>query len=196
MKKILKIAGIIIEILVVLAIVLGIITERVDGPRQSFAFVNSSDEKKAVTFEKILDDGSYEDGYYTNTTIEPGITAIDRLPPGNYRITVWDTQDEFYGEVGKYHFNLPDTKSSYDLIHFNPALDKKWAVVTLNHMYQGNALSESLSSAMGTNRTSKQAPFIQVRSPFRLQKVTKTGHFWISVINCRVPSNSEKWFMD
>ncbi|TSE02545.1 hypothetical protein [Aquimarina algiphila] len=151
MRKGLKIGCFSISILLLVAIILGIIADKSDGPRQSFYFLNTSDATKSVTFEWIEKDGELSKTWYVDEVVKPNESIIKRIPEGHYRIQVWDQNDTIYKET-KFKFALknPD-ESNYELYRFDLAMDKDFVLVNLNALYSGGSFAEHMSNAVGTN---------------------------------------------
>lgn len=152
MKKILRILGIIVLTFIVLAVILAIIQEKVDGPTQTFAFYNTSNMLKDVTFQLYWDDGTIEDSYTNLIAIEPGDTVFKQVPPGTYKIVVWDENNKFYNKVQKFSFELPEGKSDYHAYYFDLSMDKNFGIASLNHLFAGGDFAESMANAVGTNK--------------------------------------------
>ncbi|MEM7484317.1 MAG: hypothetical protein AAF348_03835 [Bacteroidota bacterium] len=151
MKKGLKIGCIAFAILFLTAIILGVIANRSDGPRQSFKFVNTSNSTKSVTFEMFNTDGQLSDIWYVDEKLEPNASIIKRIPEGKYKISVWDDNDKLYKETD-FEFKLKDPgKSDYSLYRFDLAMNKHHVLACMNALYEGNSFSEGISKAAGTS---------------------------------------------
>ena len=105
-------------VIIALSVVMGILADRHDGPRQSFFFLNTSDELRSVTFEGILENDSLDDTWYVNEELEAGKTVIKNVNPGKYLIKVWNSEEKLAGET-RAEFSLPDPeKSNHHLMYF------------------------------------------------------------------------------
>lgn len=120
------------------------------GPTQAVKFMNTGTELRSVTFEQIMPDGKLEKIYTIDSKIKPDESLIQQVPPGNYKISVWDTNDSLV-KASEYKLVLPKPdESNYELMRFDLAVDKLFVLVNMNSMYEGNAIAEHMSNAMGT----------------------------------------------
>ncbi len=152
MKKRIKIGCLALVVLVVIALVANGISKWNDAPTQHFNFLNSADVVRSVTFERIQKDSTLSDTYAVNLDVKPNKEVIEKVTEGNYRITVWN-QDETYYNSTDFKVVLEDpTKSNYQLYRFDLAMDKIYAIVYLNALYEGNSFAEQMAKAAGTSR--------------------------------------------
>lgn len=150
MNKFFKIGCLVIIVFVVIAII-GVTIEKWNyAPTQSIAFLNSSTVTRSITFERIGADGKLSDTYTVDSTIEPNQTIIEKVPEGNYKISVWNLDKNLYKST-EYKITLKDPKeSNYQLSRFDLAMDKIYAIVNLNALYEGNSFADYMSKAVGT----------------------------------------------
>lgn len=152
MKNFFKITGLVLAVLVVISIV-GVSIERWhDAPTQSIAFLNTAGVTRSVTFERIEKDGKLADAYTIENDVRPNQTVIEKVPAGNYKVKVWNQDESLYKSVDfKVMLNDPQ-KSNYQLYRFDLAMDKIYAIVNLNALYEGNSFADYMSNAVGTKR--------------------------------------------
>lgn len=156
MKKYLKIGCLVIVVLVVISIV-GVTIERWhDAPTQSIAFLNTSDVTRSVTFERIEDDGKLADTYTIENDIKPNQTVIEKVPEGNYKVKIWNQDESLYKSTDFKVILKDPKKSNFQLYRFDLAMDKVYAIVNLNALYEGNSFAEYMSNAVGTKREKLQ----------------------------------------
>lgn len=100
----------------------------------------------------MLNDTTTADSYTINLTVKPNKEVIGQVPEGDYKITVWN-QDETYYNSTYFTVKLKDPKkSNYQLYRFDLAMDKIYAIVYLNALYEGNSFAEEMARAAGTSR--------------------------------------------
>lgn len=120
------------------------------GPTQAVKFMNTGTELRSVTFEQIMPDGKLEKIYTIDSKIKPNESLIQQVPAGNYKISVWDTNDSLV-KASEYKLELPKAdESNYELMRFDLAVDKLLVLVNMNSLYGGNAIADHMSKAMGT----------------------------------------------
>lgn len=153
MNKVFKIGCLVIVLLGIVCIV-GVAVEKWnDAPTQSIAFLNSGNVGRSVTFERIGKDGKLSDKYTVDTTLEPNKTVIEKVPAGKYKISVWNLDKNLYKST-EYTITLKDPKkSNYQLYRFDIAMDKIYAIVNLNALYEGNSVADYMSKAAGTKNS-------------------------------------------
>lgn len=123
-----------------------------DGPTQSIAFLNTADVVRSVTFERIEENGNLADVYTVDSEIKPGKELIERAAPGNYKVKVWNPDKSLYNSTD-FEVKLKDPKKSEHLLYrFDLAMDKIYAVVNLNALYEGKSFAEYMSNAVGTRQ--------------------------------------------
>jgi hypothetical protein len=150
MNKFFKIGCLVVVVFVVISIFGVIIDKWGNAPTQSIAFLNSSTITRSVTFERIGADGKLSDTYTVDSTIEPNQTIIEKVPEGNYKISVWNLDKNLYKSI-KYKITLKNPKeSNYQLYRFDIAMDKIYTIVNLNALYEGNSFADYMSKAVGT----------------------------------------------
>lgn len=152
MKKPVKIGCLFLFILGIIGVVAVAIERWHDGPIQSIAFLNTSDTIRSVTFERFENDSSLADTYTVDSEIKPGRTVIGKVPAGNYKVRVWNPDKSLYKSVD-FKIVLKDPeKSNFQLYRFDLAMDKIYAVVNLNALYEGDSFADYMSNAVGTRR--------------------------------------------
>lgn len=152
MKKGFKIGCLGIIVLAAIGIIGATLERWYNGPTQSIMFLNTGNSLKSVTFERIEKDGKLSDAYVINTDIKPNQILIEKIPAGNYNVKVWN-QDESLYQSTDFKIVLKDPKKSdYQLYRLDLAMDKIYAIVNLNALYEGNSFAEHMSNAAGTNR--------------------------------------------
>lgn len=152
MKKFFKVGCLIFVVLVGLSLIGLIIQKCHDAPTQSIALLNTSDVTRSVTFEQIEDDGKPADTYFINHEVKPNQTVIEKVPEGNYKVKVWNEDESLYDETD-FKVTLKDSKKSdYRLYRFDLAMDKVYAIVNLNALYEGSFFADYMSNAVGTKR--------------------------------------------
>ena len=130
MKPVLYLAGGLICLLTLGGVVIGLVADSSDGPRQSFKLINTGVESRSVTFEGINADGSASDTWFINELVKPNDFVIKRIPAGKYKIVVWDAK-ELSVATTEFEFELPNAhESNYELYRFDLAVDKKFVVAT------------------------------------------------------------------
>lgn len=150
MNKFFKIGCLVVVVFVVIAIIGVTIEKWNDAPTQSIAFLNSSTVTRSVTFERIGKDGKLSDTYTVDSTIEPNQTLIEKVPEGNYKISVWNLDKNLYKST-ECKITLKNPKeSNYQLYRFDLAMDKIYTIVNLNALYEGNSFADYMSKAVGT----------------------------------------------
>lgn len=152
MNKFFKVGCLIIFILGMLGIV-GVLLEKwYDVPAQSIALLNTSDVVRSVTFEQIEKNGKLADSYTINRHIKPNQTLIEKVPAGNYKVTVWNEDKSLFGSTA-FKAQLKDPKKSdYQLYRFDLSMDKIYAIVALNSIYEGNSFATHMANAAGSKR--------------------------------------------
>jgi hypothetical protein len=152
MNKVFKLGCLAVAILIAIGIV-GVAIERWhDAPTQSIAFLNTADVTRSVTFERIDANGKLADRYTVDSDVKPNQTLIERVPEGNYKVSVWNPDESLY-HAADFKVVLPDPKkSNYQLYRFDLAMDKIYAIVNLNALYEGNSFADHMSEAAGTKR--------------------------------------------
>lgn len=152
MNKFFKVGCLIIFILGMLGIV-GVLLERwYNVPSQSIALLNTSEVVRSVTFERIEKNGKLADTYTINNDIKPNQTIIEKVPAGNYKVTVWNEDKSLFGST-VYKVQLKDPKKSdHQLYRFDISMDKIYAIVALNALYEGNSFASHMANAVGTKR--------------------------------------------
>jgi hypothetical protein len=150
MNKFFRIGCLIIFILGIIAIV-GVSIERWhDSPTQTIAFLNTSDATRSVTFERIENDGKLAETYTIDSDIKPNQTIIEKVPAGNYKVSVWNQDKSLYKSTD-FEVKLKDPKkSNYQLYRYDIAMDKIYAVVNLNALYKGNWFADYMANSTGT----------------------------------------------
>lgn len=150
MKKFFKIGCLAFIALIAIAYVIYYIQNGSTGPTQAIKFMNTGTELRSVTFEQIMTDGKLEKIYTIDSKIKPDESLIQQVPTGNYKISVWDSNDSLV-KSSEYQLKLPKPdESNYELMRFDLAVDKNFVLVNMNSMYGGNAIAEHMSKAMGT----------------------------------------------
>lgn len=151
MNKYFKIGCLAIVVLFIIVIIGATVEKWNNAPTQSIAFLNSGAAARSVTFEKIEKDGKISDLYTVDTTVEPNKTVIEEVPEGNYRISVWNMDKNLY-KSAECKITLADPKkSNYQLQRFDIAMDKIYAIVNLNALYEGDSFADHMSKAVGTS---------------------------------------------
>ncbi|MFC6095662.1 hypothetical protein ACFPVY_03305 [Flavobacterium qiangtangense] len=152
MNKFFKVGCLLILFLALLGIAGVFLANRHDGPTQSIAFLNTSDVTRSVTFEKIEKTGKLAATYTINRDIKPNQEIIEKVPAGNYKISIWN-QDKSLFKSTDFKVILDDPKvSSYQLYRLDIATDKIYVIVNLNALYEGNSLANHMASAAGTKQ--------------------------------------------
>lgn len=153
MNKKFKIGCLALVIFAVLFFIVGIAIQRWnDAPSRSFAFLNTSDVTRSVTFERIEKDSSLADVYTIDSELKPNQEVFEQVPPGKYKISVWNQDKSLYQSVA-FEVTLKDPKKwDYHVVRFDLAMDKIYAVVNLNALYEGKSFAEYMSNAAGTKR--------------------------------------------
>ncbi|GAA5082583.1 hypothetical protein GCM10023210_00080 [Chryseobacterium ginsengisoli] len=150
MNKVFKIGCLIFVLLFIICVVGVTIEKWNNAPTQTIAFLNSSKEIKSVTLERIKENGQLSDTYTVNRTVEPNKTVIEKVPEGNYKVSVWKSDNNLYNST-EYKIKLKNPKeSNYQLYRFDLAMDKIYAIVNLNALYEGNSFADYMSNAVGT----------------------------------------------
>ncbi|WP_300485992.1 hypothetical protein [Flavobacterium sp.] len=150
MKKIFKIGCVAFIALIAIAYAIYYIQNGPTGPTQSIKFMNTGTELRSVTFEQIMPDGKLEKIYTIDQKIKPGESLIKQVPAGNYKVSVWDTNDSLV-KASDYKLVLPNPdESNYELMRFDLAVDKLFVLVNMNSLYEGNAIAEHMANAAGT----------------------------------------------
>lgn len=152
MKRFLKIGCIGIAVFVVVIMIVASIWESNAPATQSIAFLNTGNAMRSVTFERVKADGQLADTYAITNELKPDETVIERVTEGIYKIKVWDASETLVGSAD-FEVKLKNPEESdYQLYRFDLAMDKVFAVVNLNSMYEGNAFAEHMAKAVGTQR--------------------------------------------
>lgn len=150
MKKFIKIGCLIFFILVIIAIVGVSIEKWNNAPTQSIAFLNTSDVTRSITFERIEKNGKLADTYTVDSEIKPNRTLVEKVPAGNYKVSVWNQDKSLYKST-IFEIRLKDpSESNYQLYRFDLAMDKIYAIVNLNALYEGNWFATHMANAVGT----------------------------------------------
>ncbi|RZJ91397.1 MAG: hypothetical protein EOO20_05195 [Chryseobacterium sp.] len=167
MKKPVKI-GCLIFLVVGLALIIGqFIWKWKEGPTQAFAFLNTADVSRSVTFEQIGKEGTSEKIYTIDNKLANNQFSYDQVPPGNYQVTIWnDDKSELKTFDFQVILNDPD-KTNHQPFRLDISLDKVYAVVNLNFLYEGETFASFMSKAAGTHQTKLQfEKFYDGRKPF------------------------------
>lgn len=152
MKTVVKIILIFLGLLFLGGVILGSIANQQDGNRQSFCLLNTSNESKSTTFEAINKNGEQSNEWSIDEKINPGEQKITQILPGKYLVKVWNKEDKLENEF-EFEFSLDNpNESNYNLYRFDLAMDKNFALVNMNALYEGNSLSNTLASALGSNQ--------------------------------------------
>lgn len=176
MKIILKIILIVVGILFFGGLVLGIIADIHDGNRQFFRLYNTSNESKSTTFESFSNDGTLSKEWSVDKIVNPGEQITATVLPGKYLVKVWNQKDSLDNQ---FEFNLenPD-ESNYNLYRFDLAMDKEFFLVNKNAMYDGNSLSNTIATALGTKQQSVvYEAFYEGNRPFLIPEVYSKSTF-------------------
>ncbi|GAA3645286.1 hypothetical protein [Flavivirga jejuensis] len=168
MKKVFKIGCGGLLILFIIAMVLGQIDENQKGPRQSFEVINTGTKNLLVTFELINKDGTPSKIYYIKEVVKPNEFVIKRIPEGKYEIITWNEDQSKLIKSTDFEFKLKKPEESdYSLYRFDAAMDKNFAVLFLNVLYEGNSFSEHMSKSVGNDANTIQAmAFYDGSKPF------------------------------
>jgi hypothetical protein len=152
LNKFFKTGCLVIVILGVIGIV-GVAIERWhDAPTQSIAFLNTANVTRSVTFERIAADGKLASTYTIENDIKPNQMVIEKVPEGNYKVKVWNQDESLYKSTDFKVTLKGSKKSNFQLYRFDLAMDKVYAIVNLNALYEGNSIAKHMSNAVGTNR--------------------------------------------
>jgi len=150
MKKFIKVGCLIFFILVIIAIVGVSIEKWNNAPTQSIALLNTSDVTRSITFERIEKNGKLADTYTVDSEVRPNQTLVEKVPAGNYEVSVWNQDKSLYKSTD-FEIKLKDpSESNYQLYRFDLAMDKIYAIVNLNALYEGNWFATHMANAVGT----------------------------------------------
>jgi hypothetical protein len=188
MNKFFKIGCLLIVVLALIGII-GVSVERWNNaPTQSIAFLNSGTVTRSVTFERIGADGKLSDTYTVDSNIEPNQTLIEKVPEGNYKISVWNLDKNLYKST-EYKITLSNPKeSNYELYRFDLAMDKVYAVVNLNALYEGNSFTDYMSNAAGTKQERLKIEKLYDGGTLFLVPETYTDRTFVDVKD-KIPTN-------
>jgi len=160
-------------------------------PTQTIQVVNTGSQKRSLTMQLYTSAGSASDGYTVNEIVEPLKESFVQVGEGLYLISVWDENDELVKEFDKISIKLSSGKSSYTPIIVDTALDKNFALVNLNYLYEGGAFAEHMSNAVGTNTDSlKLVKFYQGGAPFFVPGEYRTSTTFVDIFADKLPDET------
>ncbi|OJV52779.1 MAG: hypothetical protein BGO31_03190 [Bacteroidetes bacterium 43-16] len=156
MKKPVRI-GCLLFLVLGLALILGqFLWKWKEGPTQAFTFLNTAAVSRSVTFEKIGKEGTLEKIYTIDNKLAHNQFSYNQVPPGNYQVTIWN-DDKSELKTFDFQVILNDAeKTNHQPFRLDIALDKVYAVVHLNVLYEGEAFASFMSKAAGTHQTKLQ----------------------------------------
>lgn len=190
MNKFFKIGCLVFVLLFIIAVIGTTIIKWYDVPMQSVAFLNSTNEAKSVTFERIKEDGKLSDTYTINITVEPNKTVIGKVPEGNYKVSVWKSNNDLYKSID-YKVTLKNSQeSNYQLYRFDLAMDKMYAVVNLNALYEGGSFADSMSKAVGTKNNNLRIEKFYNGDSFFFVAETYTSRTFVDMDD-KIPTNAK-----
>lgn len=164
MKKYLKYVGIFFAAMFVITIIIAVTERMVYGPTQAFIFFNTSNEARSITFNKIFEDGTVEKMYTIDTILKPNNVVYKNIPADNYQIQIWDSKEYLVDSFDLKIVLEDSTKSETNAYRIDLALDKVFAVVNLNALYEKSVFSYS------NNETLKLGKLYDGKAPFFVDK--------------------------
>jgi hypothetical protein len=123
-------------------------------PTKSFHLVNTGAEPRSITLQLIKADGSAEEAYTLDKDLEPGGQAWERVASGAYLASIWNAEGKLIQEIQSVNAILKDKKSDFNPIVIDAALDKNFALANINYIYEGGAVADMISGAVGADQTS------------------------------------------
>lgn len=123
-------------------------------PTKTFHIVNTGTEARSITLQLIKDDGSIEDLYTLNKVLNPGEQVWEQIENGKYFASIWNAEDKLVQELDTVNALLEGDKSNFNPIVIDLALDKNFALANINYLYEGGAIADMISGAVGADQTS------------------------------------------
>ncbi len=161
-------------------------------PTKSINLVNTGTEKRSITMELILSDGSIEELYTIDTTLNPGEEAWERIEQGSYYVSIWDSKDQLVERFESVPVKLEDGKSNYNPIIIDIALDKKYVIANINYLYEGGDFAEIISEASGTNQSSlKIVKVYDGTKPFEVEAEYRSSVHFVNIFTKKIPEKVE-----
>jgi hypothetical protein len=123
-------------------------------PTKSFHLVNTGAEPRSITLQLVKGDGSAEEAYTLDKDVEPGGQAWERVASGKYLASIWNADGKLVREIESVNALLKDKRSDFNPIVIDAALDKNFALANINYIYEGGAIADMISGAVGADQTS------------------------------------------
>jgi len=160
-------------------------------PTQTIQVVNTGPQKRSLTMQLYTAAGAPSDEYVVNEALESLKQSFVQVGEGQYLISVWDENDKLVKEFDKISIKLSSGKSSYTPIIVDTALDKNFALVNLNFLYEGGAFAEHMSTAVGTNSESlEMVKFYQGSAPFFVPGEYRTSTTFVDIFADKLPKET------
>lgn len=166
-----------LAVIIVIGVMVDSINQKKNGPQQSFAIYNSGDKEVSVTFHR-LEKGNKYSGYLDDISVKPGETKYQDYPAGTYKVIVWDgsaTDDnsEEFRSIKDLKIALPEHEDNYTPIYIDTTGVKYFALINVNYLYSGSALTNQIAKAAGASGTGPVfKKLYNGKLPFRIPEVT------------------------